>query len=63
MSQSTSPVINSNCDHFLNPNKMKSEAHITRIQPDKFTFLKSNLLVSNILNANSKHILDESLIN
>jgi hypothetical protein len=56
-----SPVINSNCDNFLTPKHSKSESHITRIQPDKFTFLKSNLLVSNILNSNPKEI-DKSFI-
>ena len=42
-------VINSNINNFCSPSKL-TRAHITRINPDKSTFLNSNLLVSNILN-------------
>jgi hypothetical protein len=42
-------VINSNIQHFCSPQKF-SQKHIGRINPDKSTFLNSNLLVSNILN-------------
>lgn len=41
-------VINSNINHFCWPD-MLAKAHITRIIPDKFTFLNSNLIVSNII--------------
>lgn len=47
-------VINSNISHFCSPEKF-ANAHITRINPDKSTFLNSNLLVSNILNHLSPH--------
>jgi hypothetical protein len=40
-------IINSNVHHFCSP--PKGPNNIKRINPDKFTFLKSNLLVSNIL--------------
>ena len=42
-------VINSNINNFCSP-KAFAKAHISRINPDKSTFLNSNLLVSNILN-------------
>jgi hypothetical protein len=42
-------VINSNINNFCSPGR-HTRAHITRINPDKNTFLNSNLLVSNILN-------------
>lgn len=42
-------VINSNVQHFCSPNRY-ARCHVTRINPDKSTFLNSNLLVSNILN-------------
>ncbi len=42
-----SPIINSNVHHFCSP--AKGPHNVKRINPDKFTFLKSNLLVSNIL--------------
>lgn len=42
-------VINSNLSNFCSPNKF-ANPHINRINPDKSTFLNSNLLCSNILN-------------
>lgn len=49
MKLSRKGVINSNINNFCSPNKF-ANAHISRINPDKSTFLNSNLLVSNILN-------------
>lgn len=43
------PLINSNTKHFCSPNRF-ANSHINRINPDKNTFLNSNLIVSNILN-------------
>jgi len=43
------PVINSNIENFCSPVRF-AKCRITRINPDKNTFLNSNLLVSNILN-------------
>ena len=42
-------IINSNLKNFCSPNKF-ANPHIARINPDKSTFLNSNLLCSNILN-------------
>lgn len=42
-------AINSNVSHFCWPGKF-AHSHIKRINPDKNTFLNSNLLLSNILN-------------
>ena len=41
-------VLNSNSGRFCWPKP--SHSHIKRINPDKNTFLNSNLLLSNILN-------------
>ena len=49
MKVSRNSVINSNISNFCSPGRYP-KAHITRINPDKNTFLNSNLLVSNILN-------------
>ena len=49
MKVSRNAVINSNINHYCSPHRF-ANAHITRINPDKSTFLNSNLLVSNILN-------------
>lgn len=58
------PVINSNIHNYCSPHKF-AQAGVTRINPDKFTFLKSNLLVSNILNSKivppSPSALNESI--
>lgn len=43
------PLINSNVKHFCSPHRF-ANSHINRINPDKNTFLNSNLIVSNILN-------------
>ncbi len=43
------PIINSNINNFCSPDKF-AKTNISRINPDKSTFLNSNLLVSNILN-------------
>jgi len=51
-------VINSNLNHFCSPNKF-ANPHITRINPDKSTFLNSNLLCSNILNRLPQHTSSE----
>jgi hypothetical protein len=42
-------VTNSNILNFCSPNKF-ANVTVSRINPDKSTFLNSNLLVSNILN-------------
>lgn len=44
-----SPVLNSNKGGFSSPSGFPP-ARISRIKPDKSTFLNSNLLLSNILN-------------
>ena len=49
MKVSRNAVINSNVSHFCSPDAY-AKAHVSRINPDKSTFLNSNLLVSNILN-------------
>lgn len=43
------PILNSNIKNFCSASKFVN-SNIARINPDKNTFLNSNLLVSNILN-------------
>lgn len=50
-------MINSNVKNFCSPTKFVNR-HVNRINPDKMTFLKSNLIVSNILNSHSPKAID-----
>lgn len=56
------PVINSNTHNFCSPNRF-AKSHINRINPDKSTFLNSNLIVSNILNHLEPNMIKEVQIN
>ena len=54
----STPIINNNNPPYYFPNNY-SKGKVKRIQPNKFTFLNSNLMISNILKPKNNTQTDE----